>query len=202
MIGLVHKTLHLMQSYCFIGIKFESTIFQTAICLFLSVYVYMPTLWACRIQPYTTFEILDFYILPLELVRGWPWHILDPAFNLSARPPPDNADHTHAHTRPLANFLCRTIVDIPPVGSVSRWFIDRLNKLYCRHEVLQCPRVRNITGYVSIDLQLGSWPEYKVAFTDQSYGGLNDFQDEFLRTVGDYYHLTGNTQFLSQYWNQ
>lgn len=144
MIGLVHKTLHLMQSYCFIGIKFESTIFQTAICLFLSVYVYMPTLWACRIQPYTRFEILDFYILPLELVRGWPWHILDPAFNLSARPPPDNADHTHAHTRPLANFLCRTIVDIPPVGSVSRWFIDRLNKLYCRHEMLQRPRVRNI----------------------------------------------------------
>ena len=58
------------------------------------------------------------------------------------------------------------------------------------------------TGYVSIDSQLGSRPEYKVAFTDQSCGGLNDFQDEFLRTVGDYYHLTGNTQFLSQYWNQ
>ncbi|KIM94624.1 hypothetical protein OIDMADRAFT_34637 [Oidiodendron maius Zn] len=32
--------------------------------------------------------------------------------------------------------------------------------------------------------------------------GLNDYEDEFLRAVGDYYYLTENTQFLSQYWKQ
>jgi glycogen debranching enzyme len=49
---------------------------------------------------------------------------------------------------------------------------------------------------------LGSRPVYKNAFAAQSYQGLNDYQDLFLRAIGDYYQLTGNAAFLRQYWDQ
>lgn len=57
-------------------------------------------------------------------------------------------------------------------------------------------------GYVSIDAQLGTWEQYITAFRNQSYGGLNDYQDEFLVATGDYFHLTGNATFLHPFRGQ
>ncbi|KAK6431234.1 hypothetical protein LTR95_012605 [Oleoguttula sp. CCFEE 5521] len=56
-------------------------------------------------------------------------------------------------------------------------------------------------GLVPISGYMGSRPEYKDAITS-IYGGLNDYQDLFLTSIGEYYRYTADLDGLRPYWTQ
>ncbi|KAK6432942.1 hypothetical protein LTR95_010880 [Oleoguttula sp. CCFEE 5521] len=56
-------------------------------------------------------------------------------------------------------------------------------------------------GLVPISGYMGSRPEYKDAITS-IYGGLNDYQDLFLTSIGEYYRYTADVNGLRPYWAQ
>nr|OQO16531.1 hypothetical protein B0A51_16590 [Rachicladosporium sp. CCFEE 5018] len=56
-------------------------------------------------------------------------------------------------------------------------------------------------GLVPISGYMGSRPEYKDALTS-IYGGLNDYQDLFLTSIGEYYRYTADVNGLRPYWTQ
>nr|OQO15996.1 hypothetical protein B0A51_17442 [Rachicladosporium sp. CCFEE 5018] len=56
-------------------------------------------------------------------------------------------------------------------------------------------------GLVPISGYMGSRPEYKDALISL-YGGLNDYQDLFLTSIGEYYRYTADVNGLRPYWTQ
>ncbi|OQO10883.1 hypothetical protein B0A48_04184 [Cryoendolithus antarcticus] len=56
-------------------------------------------------------------------------------------------------------------------------------------------------GLVPISGYMGSRPEYKDLLTSV-YGGLNDYQDLFLTSIGEYYRYTADLDGLRPYWTQ
>lgn len=53
-------------------------------------------------------------------------------------------------------------------------------------------------GFVPISARLGTRPEYSDA--DPVGPGLNDYQDLFLASIGEYYRYTGDAKGLEPYW--
>ena len=56
-------------------------------------------------------------------------------------------------------------------------------------------------GFVPISANMGARPEYKEVQIN-NYGGLIDYQDLFLASVGNYFRSTGNIAALRPYWQQ
>lgn len=56
-----------------------------------------------------------------------------------------------------------------------------------------------LEGFVPIDANLGSRPEYANA--TGRYDGLTDYQDLFLSGIGHYFRLTGDAAWVSSRWS-